>query len=454
MKTCLKVFFAAAVFFTLTAKAQDKCKEAYGLLKEKTAEQLYDEALVLLNTLRKDCPKYDVGIYDAGNTLLTYKFESTRAEADKAKAADELIKLYNDQQSNFPGSGADVKKALFLNAYAKATPAEVYKILDAAFTSNRGVFTDFNALELYFNLSLKQYEAGTLNAAAFMQRYGDIASQIFAAKQGIADKRALLHKKQEDGAVLEMAEKAYLTETKNSEDALEAVADNMAKQGASIFSCANLESYYNEKFEKSREDITWVRGMVNSLKVSKCGRSELLFKGAEILYKANPSYEAIYDMGYYSQKKGDIAGAVRYYEEAAAKQADNIKKANLYMEIAALYRAGNSAKAKEFALKAAATNSKFARPYLFMAEMYKNASAKECQLGDFERKALVWPALNLLKQAETADPKVKATVAKLEAEYAKSIPTKKEAKAVKKSKGDVINYGCWINESVTLPKLK
>lgn len=454
MKTYQKAFLVAAGFFALTASAQDKCRKAYESLKEKTAAEAYDEALVFLATLRKDCPKYDAGLYDAGDKLLTYKFESTRTEADKAKIADDLVKLYSEQQNNFPGSGAAIKKALFLYRNAKATDAEVYKILDAAFVSNSALFTDYNALELYFNLSLKQYEASTLSPDAFIKRYGDIVGQAAAAKQGIANKRALLQKKQEDGTTLEALENAYLAETKSSEAALEAVADNMAKQGSAIFSCSKLEAYYNESFEKKRDDIAWVRGMVNSLKAAKCNKSTLLFTGIEIIYKANPTFAAAYDMGYYSQKKGDAKGAIRYYEEAAAKQPDAKKQAELYMEIAALYRSGDKGKAKEFALKAAAANAKFGRPYLFIAEMYRNASGKECNLGDFEKKALVWPAIDMLRKAEAADAKLKATVAKLEEEYAKNIPTKKEAKAVKKSKGDVITYGCWINETVTLPKLK
>ncbi|WP_116790633.1 hypothetical protein [Flavobacterium psychrotrophum] len=454
MKIHQKALLVAAGFLALTASAQDKCKKAYELLKEKTTAQAYDEALVFLATLRKDCPKYDVGLYDAGDKLLTYKFETTRADADKAKIADDLVKLYNEQQNNFPGSGAAIKKALFLHRNAKATDAEVYKVLDAAFVSNSTLFTDYNALELYFNLSLKQYEAGTLSPDAFIKRYGDIVAQVAAAKQGIADKRSQLQKKQEDGAVLEVPENAYLAETKSSEDALDAVADNMAKQGSAIFSCSKLEAYYNESFEKKHDDVAWIRGMVNSLKAAKCAKSALLFNGIEILYKANPTYAATYDMGYYSQKKGDAKGAIKYYEEAAAKQPDVKKKAELYMEIAALYRSADKVKAKEFALMAASANVKFGRPYLFIAEMYRSVSSKECGLGDFEKKALVWAAIDMLKKAEEADAKLVATVTKLKEEYSKNIPTKKEAKVAKKSKGDVITYGCWINETVTLPKLK
>ena len=454
MKAYTKAFLLATGLFALLASAQDTCEKNYGALKEKTAGASYDEAFVLLDVLIKDCPKYNVGIYDEGSKVLIYKFESARADADKAKAADKLVKLYNDQQSNFPGSGADIKKALFLHTAKKSTDAEVLKILDQAFTTNSALFTDYSALELYFNLTLKQYEAQGITPDAFIKKYGDISSQIAAAKQGIEDKRAQLQKKQEDGAELDAVEKAYLADTKLSEDALEAVADNMAKQGSNIFSCDKLENYYTAGYEKNKDNIAWVRGMVNSLKAAKCNKSELLFNGVSTIYKADPTERAAHDMGYYSQKRGDVKNAIIYYEESAAKQVNPLKKAEQFMEIASLYRNSDKAKAKEFALKAAEANTKFSRPYFFIAEMYMNAAGAECSLSAFDKKALVWPAVAMLQKAEAAEPRFKDAIKKLEAEYSKRAPTKKEAKAEKKRKGDVITYGCWINETVTLPKLK
>lgn len=456
MKAYTKAFLVAAGLFALAAPAQEKCEKNYGALQEKTAGAAYDEAIVYLDALRKDCPKYDVGVYDAGNKLLTYKYETAATDEQKSKIADNLIKLYSEQQNNFPGSGADIKKALFMYNTKKSTDAEVFKILDQAFTTNSKLFTDYTALELYFNLYLKQYEAQAkgVTMETLIVKYGDIAAQTAAAKQEIGDKRQLLQKKQQDGTALDAAENAYLAATVTSEEGLDGVAENMAKQGAAIFSCEKLEGYYSAGYEKNQDNISWIKGMVNSLRVSKCNKSELLYRGVTALYKSNPTFETAYDMGYYSQKRGDAKAALVYYEEAAARQLNPVKKAELYMDIASLYRNSDKAKAKEFALKAAETNAKYGKPYLFIAEMYKNAAGKECGFSDFDKKALVWPAIAMLKKAEAAEPKFKATVAKLEEEYAKSIPTKKEAKAVKKSKGDVITFGCWINETVTLPKLK
>jgi|GEM_PF-1394228 len=453
--TCTILLFITALLGNTHVSAQEKCAKAYAVLTERAAASAYDEALTALATLRKDCPKYDIGIYATGEKILRYKYETTKVAADKDAVADNLIKLYNEQQANFPGSGAEIKKALFLNDTKKADDTATFKILDGAFTSNSAQFTDYRELELYFNLYLKQYEAKApgITLESFIKTYGGITAQIAAAGDNIAKKREQLQKKIDDGTTLEPAETAYLANTKTTGDALDAVADNLAKQVSVIFSCEKMEAYYNENFEKNKDNAAWIGGMVHTLKALRCNKSALLFRGVSMAYKLDPSYNNTYELGYYTQKHGDANAATQLYIEAADKHPVPAKKAGIYMTIAQLYRNNDKAKAKEYALKAAQTDVKLGSPYLFIAEMYMNAGT-DCKLSALEKKALVFPTLELLKKAEAAEPKYKATVAKLEEQYVKSIPTKKEAKADKKGKGDTITYGCWINETVTLPKLK
>lgn len=84
--------------------------------------------------------------------------------------------------------------------------------------------------------------------------------------------------------------------------------------------------------------------------------------------------------------------------------------------------------------------------------MYSSVSS-ECDVNAFDRKALLWLAIETVKKAEVAEPKYKATVESLIKSYEKRLPTKSEAKAAGKKKGDQIVYGCWINETVTVPNI-
>ena len=90
---------------------------------------------------------------------------------------------------------------------------------------------------------------------------------------------------------------------------------------------------------------------------------------------------------------------------------------------------------------------------MFLAEMYSSVINGECGMADFDRKALLWLAIETVKKAETAEPKYKPTAEAMIKNYQKSLPDKKEVKAAGKRKGDRITYGCWINETVTVPNI-
>jgi tetratricopeptide (TPR) repeat protein len=170
------------------------------------------------------------------------------------------------------------------------------------------------------------------------------------------------------------------------------------------------------------------------------------------LNKANPTSDSAMMLGYLSQKRNETKQALAYYEQAAALQNDPARKANTYVLIASSYRNIDMAEAKKYALKAAATDPKSGEAYLLLGNMYMSASG--CNLTDFDKKALLWLAADMFKKAEVAEPKYKATVAALNKRNAVKLPTKADIKAAKKSSGDTITFGCWINETVTIPKVK
>lgn len=431
-----------------------KCEPAFKVFEEKAKAKSYDDVILQLPELIKNCPKFNEQLYIYGETALKDKESHSRNEVEKKKLTQDLIALYDAQEKNFPATGAAVKKALLLSDKALAKDDEVYKLLNAAFEAKPENFTDYRALELYFNLYLKEYEAGKgITQDQFIQKFGDISGQIVSAKNTIDDKRSALHKKREDALSMEPEEVAYLSETRTLGKTFDAVNENMMRAASKYLSCEKLEAYYTADFEKNKYNAAWLQSVVSVLTLNKCNRSDVLYNAALALYKVRPGYAGAEQLAYLSQKRNKPQEAIAYYEQAAALQPDSVQKADIYNDIAAIYRITDKGKAKEFALKSAAANPKSGKPYLFIAGLYA-ANPKDCGLSDFEVKALKLLAIETLKKAELAEAKYKSTVASLTDEYTKGLPTKKEAKAVKKGKGDVISYGCWINESVTLPKLK
>lgn len=432
-----------------------KCDDNLEIFKNRVVAAKYDDAAGMIPDLQKACGSTREDFYRYAAKVYKYQIEIARTEPDKKKAINSALALYDAQIKNFPASDGEIRKAMFMDMHEVGTNKDLFQLLDHAYTVNKANFTEYRALELYFKLYTAKFAAKEkdITPELFLRKYVDVLGQVNTAREEMGVKRAEYADKVQKQTI-SPGEEEYLKNTKYSERSLSAVADNMSKLVLPYIDCKGLEEFYTPEFEKNKETVAWVSGMVSALKAAKCTKGDLYFNGVTQLNVLKPSFDATYELAVLWQKKNDIPAAIAYYEKAVKLQSNNSRKAEILMAIADLYRSNDKGKAKEFALKAAEANPKSGLPYIHIAQLYTSLSAKDCNLNDFERKALVWPAIDMLKKAEAAEPALKPTVAAMETEYLKNIPTKKEGKAVKKGKGDVIAYGCWINESVTLPKLK
>jgi len=453
MRTAKILLFIALAFgSTAFAQVANKCESGFNAFEQSVLAGKYDEAAVQMAELRKKCPKHSDKLYTYGETVLLYRIEMAMAPADKQGQVADLAALYTEYAQNYPKSDAVIKKALLQQEYKLADDKELYKALDGAFTSNSMAFIDYNALEAYFELLLKQYDgAKTISQEQFIEKYGAIGAQVAHAKSTIAaDKDALLKKQETEKLTAEESNRVSTAD--NKVEALGVVAENMALQASRIFDCSKLEAYYDKHYEVNKGNASWLEGLTTAMYGSKCFNSPVLYKGAQALNTAKPTAQTAYMLASIELKRRNPKQAVVYFDQSAALEKTPARKAALYHDIASIFRNSDKGKAKEYALKAAAQNPKFGKPYLMLAEMYTTAG-KECGLSEFERKALTLLAIETVKKAEVAEPRYKTTVASLVKNFEKNLPTDKEAKAAGKRKGDVISYGCWINEKVTLPKL-
>ena len=455
MKTKQALLLLCAGFITLTATAQEfKCADSFKALESKVTSQAYDDALAVLPALRKSCPKYSDKLYFYGEAVLIYKSETAQTPEDEKVFNQELANLYTEQEKNFPATGGDEKRALLLFNKKMAKDDEVYKILDNAFTAKKEGFTDFSAIELYFNLFLKQYDGGkgAITQEQFIQKYSDIAAQAAYAKGRLSDKIATLTKKQETEE-LAFDEKIFMKQAKSEQNSLDSVSESIALQAAKYFDCTKLDAYYSAGYEKNKSNIDWLEAMVTALYENKCYKSATLFEGALVLHKNKATYNSAYLLGNLSLRKGDKKAAIDYFNQAVDLQPDMVKKSDTYNTIATAFRNDDKAEAKKYALKAAEANPKSGKPYLFLAELYANAgTSKDCNLSNFDKKALAWLSIATAKKAEAAEPRYKTTVAALVSRnYTKKLPTTAEIKAAGKKKGDTITFGCWVNETITIP---
>lgn len=453
MKTKAFLLLVAGLW-ALAVNAQETCATRFNAFKNSANnKQTYSAATAqLADILAGSCAGYSVKTYTLGEQVLRYNLETARTEDAITAETNTLTAFYDAWEKNFPGTGGIQKKALLLKERSLATNDEVFKLLDGAFAIHKTSFTDYNVLELYFNLYLERYKAGDKNITQdeFIAKFGDMAGQVVYAQSYIQDKKKELLTKKETQP-LEDEEKLFLKEAPQNLSALEAVSDNMRGQAAKYLDCEKLEAYYTNLYEKNKADAVWLTGMVTVLSGQKCNESAVLYNGASELYKAQPSLITALTLGRLNLRK-DVKAAAGYYEKALAFEADSVGKSKIYLTLANTLRNTDKAATKNYLLKAAEFNPKDGSPYIQLAEMY--AAGSGCQFSDFEKKALYWLAIDTAKKAQAVQPKYKATVDSLMKRYEENMPTKADLKAVNKDKGDTITFGCWINETITVPKVK
>jgi tetratricopeptide (TPR) repeat protein len=167
------------------------------------------------------------------------------------------------------------------------------------------------------------------------------------------------------------------------------------------------------------------------------------------LYSVKVTPQSAYYMALAATKQKKFPEAIRYYEESAQLEPNPLEKANIYYTLATGLSSGDKSKSKEYLNNALTFDPKMGKAYLFLAQSYSN-SKEECGKTDFEKKAVIYLAIQTVKKAGVADPKLKPTADKMEADFKSQSLTQEE---IKKSKmnGKSLTIGCWINETITFP---
>jgi hypothetical protein len=449
----LWAFFISVLGLVANAQVPPKCEDSFKVFEGRYFTREYNDAYALLADLRKRCPKINENLYNYGETVLKYKLEVATLPEEKKPFIEELVALYNEQAINYPSSGAEVKKIQLQLDNKLITNAEAYKAFNSAFVKNRQAFTDYNSLLAYYNLFSEEYKAGKgISDDQYFEKYGEITSQVAYAQLKMTQDRDALVKKQETNMLTD-AEKQFIADAEPNIDGLESVNEMIVSQSRDYVSCDKMNAYYDKTFESHKTDFTWIESMVSALYSKKCFKSEVLQKGALLLHEKKSTKESAYRLGMIGLKKGDKKAGVKYFEQAADMEPNAEKKSKIYFEIATAVQNSDKALSKKYILKTVELNPKMGQAYLLLAEMYANVSPNsDCKLTDFERKTLNFLAIDTAKKAEV-EPRYKAAAEEAVKKYRKNLPTKDEAKVLKKKKGDIITFGCWINETVTLPNL-
>ena len=419
------IIFMVGVLFITNSNAQKfDCSSKINAYLELLKVNKINEAFEPWSDVRKNCPNTSEGIYVDGTQILEYKIENAKSAEEKEKLVRDLMKLYDQYNKNFPLliPGFETNKAMALFNNKIDAKEEIFNLLDSGFSKAPEKVTDATTIYTYFSMYCERFTAGDkrITSNSVLEKFTLVSTMLNQ---------------------LEISNPAEANEYKTALRAVNALVKDLA-------TCENLGDFYTKNFDVNKDNSDWLASALISLS-EKCSTKPIFNTLAERLYAIKATAQSANFMALASLKQRKFPDAIKYYSESAELQTNPTEKAKIYYTLATGLLAGDLPKSKEYLNKAATLDPKAGKPYLFLAQLYTN-SANDCGQTDFEKKAVYYLAIETVKKAGIAEPRLKPTSDQMAAEYAKkSLTTDEIAKA--KLAGKSITIGCWINETVTFP---
>ena len=418
------IIFIIGFLFITNSNAQkfdcsSRISEYQVLFKEKKITEAFDA----WSEVRKNCPKEDEIVYTDGIKILQYKIDNATAE-EKEKLVRDVLKLYDQYNKNFSLSTPDfeVNKAMALFNNKIDAKEEIFNLLDSGFSKASKNVTDATTIYTYFSMYCERFTAGNkkISSNSVLEKFTLVSTMLNQ---------------------LEVSNPAKANEYKTALRGVNALVKDLA-------TCENLSDFYTKNFDANKDNSDWLASALISLS-EKCSTKPIFNTLAEKLYSIKATAQSANFMALANLKQRKFPDAIKFYSESAELQTNPTEKAKIYYTLASGLLAGDLPKSKEYLNKAATLDPKAGKPYLFLAQLYVN-SVETCGKTDFEKKAVYNLAIETVKKAGIAEPRLKPTSDQIATEYAKkSLTTDEIAKA--KMNGKSITIGCWINETITFP---
>ena len=185
------------------------------------------------------------------------------------------------------------------------------------------------------------------------------------------------------------------------------------------------------------------------MKMMRCTDSEAYQQASFYVYKIEPSAEAATGCAYQAYKKGDIDGAVKFFDEAIKLETDNAKKAEkAYAAATVLASAKKLSQARSYAQRAISFNENYGAPYILIANLY--AMSPNWSDESALNKCTYFAVIDKLQRAKSVDPSVAEEANKMIGRFAGHTPQAKDLFMLGYKAGDRITIGGWIGETVTI----
>lgn len=227
-----------------------------------------------------------------------------------------------------------------------------------------------------------------------------------------------------------------------------------------IFDC----QYFIDKWEPGyRENATpeEAKRIFNQLRLQGCDETQPFYKELKETYetwaaKVNADKKAEYEannpaiLANKAYKAGNFQEALSKYQEALANETDDSKKAGYHSSIASIYfrKLNKYSEAISNARQAIKLRSGWGQPIMLLGDIYAKKS-RSCG-DDWQQRLVIIAAVGKYEQAKSVDPSVAADANKKLGIYRAALPDKTEGFMRKVKKGQSVNCGCGIGETVKI----
>ena len=385
-----------------------------------------------------ECPAATKDIYLHGVKIMAWKIANEKDPAKKAALIDDLMGVY-DKRVKYFGDDKRYGKDWIVSRKAQD------------YIQQMGDKADYNKLYNWLGEIINEYGDNTeaLGVSLYMfASYQKMADDPNHKGQYVEDylKASKILDTQLQAAQAANNEKEVnnLTTFKTS------VNGAFANSGAA--DCETLQNLYAPKVEESKSDLAALKEIVSLLRRVRCQEIDAFFAAAAYAYELEPSADAAIGIAKRAVKNKEYDTAVKYFEEAANMETDPTSKAEDYYMIAVInLDQKNYSKAREYAKKAAATNTSYGQPYILIGQMYaatvKNVFPNDGVLA----RAAYNVAIDQWEKAKQVDESCVEEANKLIGTYRAHLPSTEEIfMHPDLEKGKSFTVGGWIGETTRI----
>ena len=472
-----KLFLVLIALVAMTANAQNgvsnpyrfgqgedsvRCIQSISIMNTNVKNKEYKIAYNSWKILFDEFPVARVDTYTNGIKILN---EFISKESDPQKKEDyinELMSIY-DQQIKYLSQLQAItktklsegqilgKKVIDLIKYRKDTPVEeVYEMLAKSVALEQGQ-SEYVITELFMKYSGLKYKNDQSHGEQIIEDYLNASVYIVDVLDKYHDNiEKCLQKYQEEGDPKDSINAGKYSKMIDASRVAKSNIDAyFINSGAA--SCEDLDRIYAPLIEENKGNIEYLNKVITVMAMLRCTNQDAYLAASEYAFEIdpNPTSKAAMGCGYRYFKKGDIDKAMEYFDRAIELEASVTNKSELCYKVADIYyNLSKYSKARSYAQKALALNSKYGAPHILIAQCY--AATPNWSDDNTLNNCTYYLCLDRLERAKSVDPSVKREADKLIASYKKYTPSNEELFMKGYKTGEKVTIGGWINETTSI----